>query len=363
MLNRFAQLSASEKRLSIVVAVLLCAAVIMLIGLRCLDALSSLDDTIASQELALMEYSRYAALAEPVDEAYAAMAKQHSSAWTQEQIHDRLRVEIARLSLRQIPQEGTAIPAVSKPGDLLVDIRSWPVGALDDSGEGFRSYQVNFRTEPTSIQNIAMFLERLQQSPQALRVDLLELTRQPLSTAVTAAFRVTRTVIGDEGAPQPKAAATEAPADPAANLAVNAGFAQWNAQDATAPGWNVANASLSAEKDIVDGGDTALAVHAQDADAELYQVQQLRAGATYEVGFVARLSGPAKLRIVDESSGNPLQGDAPLVPGPFGHHYRYRFTAPGAAGTQVTLRVPSFLIEESGTVLVLDNVTLRESGA
>lgn len=355
-------MSASEKRLSIVVIALLAVSAVMLVVLRCLDALEQLDETIASQQLLLTDAMRYAALAEPVEKAYAAMAEQHSSEWTQEQIHDRLRVEIARLSLREIPADGAAIPAANQPGALLVDIRSWPAGALDDSGEGYRTYQINFRTEPTSIQNVAMFLERLQQSPQALRVDGLELTRQPLSTEVTAAFRVTRTVIGEPGAPQPKVAAAGPPAE-ATNLAINADFAQWNPEESTAPGWSVANASLTTDKDVVDGGDTALSVHAQSANAELYQVQKLRAGTVYEIGFVARTTGAAQLRIVDESTGRPLQGNAPLVADAVGYQYSYRFTAPGSGGGDVLMRVPSFVLLESGAVLVVDNISLREAGA
>lgn len=361
MVNRFAQLSASEKRLSAIVALLLAAAVVLVVVVRCLDVLEQLDETIASQQLVLMDAAQYASLAEPVDEAYAAMAEQHSSEWTQEQIHDRLRVEIARLSLRNIPGDGTAIPAVNKPGDLLVDIRSWPVGALDDSGEGYRTYQMNFRTEPTSIQNIALFLERLQQSQQALRVDGLELIRQPLSTAVTGTFRVTRTVIGDPGSPQPAVAA--APEKAPTNLAVNGDFAQWNPEQSTAPGWSVANASLSLEKDIVEGGDSAAAIHAQQPNAELYQVQQLRAGKVYEIGFVARVSGAAQVRVVEEKSGRPLQGDALLETGPAACEYKYRFTVPGAIGAKVSLRAPSFVITENGADLVVDNVTLREAEA
>jgi len=362
MLKRFANLSPSEKRLSIVVAVLFVVAIVMVIGIRCMDALQSLDETIASQELLLLDSSRYAALAVPVDEAYNAIAKQHSSEWTQEQIHDRLRTEIARLSLRQVPPEGTALPAVSNPGDLLVDIRSWPMGALDDSGEGYRTYQINFRTEPTSIQNIATFLERLQQSPQALRVEGLELTRQPLTTEVTAAFRVARTVIGEGAAAQP-IVAEETSDQPTGNLIENADFAEWDAQSSSAPGWNVSQATLSAEKDIVADGDTALGVHAQGANAELYQDHDLTAGKTYEIAFVAKASGAARLRIMDNMSGEPIEGDAPLQTGETSYQYRYRFIAPGEKGVKVSMRLPLFVIEQPGAVLVLDNVHVQEADA
>lgn len=357
MMDRLNKLSKSEKRLALMVVALLGAAVAMVATVRCWDVLDTLDATIESQQLALIEATKDAALAGPVEAAFETMAKQHSSQWTQEQIHDRLRVEIARLSLRDVPQEGTPIPAVTQPGALLVDIRSWPLGALDESGEGYRTYQINFRTEPTSIQNIAVFLERLQQSPQALRVDGLELTRQPLSTEVTAAFRVTRTVIGSAGAPRPKVA--EADKGPK-NLARNADFAMWNEEKAQAFEWTASNASLVRERNFAAIGDTALAVNAQAPNAEFYQVQLLKSGATYDVQFNAKVSGAARMRIVDDGAGSPLQGDAPLTPGPTAYRYRYRFTVPGQGGTRVAMRVPAILLESPGTVLEINNVSLEE---
>ncbi|MBM3290259.1 MAG: hypothetical protein FJY92_08925 [Candidatus Hydrogenedentes bacterium] len=357
MTDRFAKLSANEKRLSMMVAALVVVAMVLFIGLRCKDALDLLDETIASQELALIDFAHYAALAGPVDEAYGAMAQQHSSEWTQEEIHDRLRTEIARLSLRDAP-------AASKPGELLVDIRSWPVGALDDSGEDYRTYQIKFRTEPAHINNLAQFLERLQQSPQALRVDYLELLRQPQSTVVTADLRVTRTVIGKGAAPAPPDAQPAAPVEPprTGNLLTNAGFAEWDAQASSAPGWSANDATLSTEEELANGGGTALSVQAQGANAELYQVQDLRAGATYTVSFVARSSGAAHMRIVDESTGVALQGAAPLVAGPAAYRYRFQFTAPGTGDTPVAMRAPSIVIADSGGVLVIDDVVLEEAG-
>lgn len=357
MMDRLNKLSKSEKRLAALVVVLLGLAAAMVATFRCLDALDTLDATIESQQLALIEATKDAALAGPVEAAFETMAKQHSSQWTQEQIHDRLRVEIARLSLRDVPQEGAPIPAVTQPGALLVDIRSWPLGALDDSGEGYRTYQINFRTEPTSIQNIAVFLERLQQSPQALRVDGLELTRQPLSTEVTAAFRVTRTVIGSANAPRSKVA--EADKGPK-NLARNADFAMWNEEKAQAFEWTASNASLARERNFVAIGDTALAVNTQAPNAEFYQVQLLKGGATYDVQFNAKVSGAARMRVVDERTGAPLQGDAPLTPGPTAYRYRYRFTVPGQDGTRVSMRVPAILLETPGTVLEINNVSIEE---
>ncbi len=361
LLDRFSQLSASEKRLSIAVVGLLLAAVIMVIGFRCADALATLDATIASQQNALLELSKFAALAGPVDEAYETMAKQHSSDWTQEQIHDRLRVEISRLQLRQVLPDDAPIPAVSKPGDSIVDIRSWPVGALEDSGEGYRTYQINFRTEPTSIQNIATFLERLQKSPQALRVDGLELTRQPLSTEVTAVFRVARTVIGEGKTPQPKVAEAPKPVAPS-NAIVNSDFAQWNPQESSFPGWIVSRAAMSEAKDLVADGGTALSLHANSPDAELYQVVHLRAGATYEMAFVARTAGVVQVCVFNESKGEALKGDANLVQGATGYQYRYRFTVPGDNGSEISMRAPYFVLGQTGVVLVVDNVSVQEVG-
>ncbi|MDZ4860309.1 MAG: hypothetical protein SGI88_15130 [Candidatus Hydrogenedentes bacterium] len=356
--NAIAKLSPSERRLAFIVLFLLAVGLAFVVTLRCLDALASLDASIESQEQLLLQYTNQAALAEPVERAFQSMASQHSSQWTQQEIHDRLRFEITRLSLRQIPQEGAPLPTASNPGDSLVEIRAMPAGALDDSGDGYRSYQINFRTEPTSILNIAEFLQRLQQSAQALRVDFLELVRQPLTAAVSAEFHVTRTVI-DDATGEASSASAPLPPDTSTNLARNASFEQFDAQQSLAQDWSAQNASLATGPDATDGT-AALVVTATGAPAELYQAQQLIAGATYELLFDASATGAFSVRVILEADGASIPGESHVEPGIGPFRYRFVFTVPGVDGAPVAMRVPSIVLEQSGTILTIDNVMLRE---
>lgn len=350
-------LSASERRLAVVTAVLLAAFAVFLVVNRCLDALETLDATIESQELALVQFTEQAALAAPVERAFQAMATQHSSKWTQQEIHDRLAFEIRRLTLRQVPPEGAPLPP-ARPGDSLVEIRAMPAGALDDSGNGYRSYQINFRTEPTSIQNIATFLQRLQQSTQALRVDFLELTRQPLSTDITAEFHVTRTVIDDAGASDAVTAAVEAA--PAGNVTRNGGFEMWDAAQQQPADWNANGVAMSPETIEKTEGATALKATASAAGATVYQVQQLRAGATYEMRFDAASTGTVRIDVIDEATGDPMEGSSSLGTEPGMFAYRFRFTVPGSEAVPIPMRAPNFTFETVGASLIIDNVTIEE---
>ena len=163
----------------------------------------------------------------------------------------------------------------------------------------------------------------------------------------------------------PAATTAEKPATPApgTNLVANADFAQFDTNTAAAPGWSISNASASIEKDVVDGGGNALAVQSQSANAELYQTLRLRPGATYELSFFARTNGAVRVRLFDEAAAAPLQGEAELTKGQVAYQYRFRFTVPGANGKLVPMRAPSFVIADSGTVLALDDVSVKEIGA
>ena len=362
MTKYFSSLSPSERKLSIAVVLLVAVSFVLIVAFRCLDVLDTMDATIESQEEALLQFTQQAALVEPVERAFESMAAQHSSQWTQEEIHDRLRVEITRLSLRQVPAENAPLPAAANRGETLVEIRAMPVGALEDSGEGYRSYQISFRTEPTSIQNIALFLQRLQQSPQALRVDSLELTRQPASTDVSASFRVTRTVIGDAASPQPVVASREETTPKEnKNFVRNPGFEQWDGEKSLAPEWTAAGASLtSVNKDVTEGA-AALKVSATGPDAHFYQVQHLQAGKTYDLQFDAIASGDILLEVVPDTGGAALEGASTLEQGQTPHRYHFVFTAPGAAGSPIALRVPSLALKNQGASVQIDNVVLKEA--
>ncbi len=200
MFDHWANVSSRERRLATIGNFVVVLSIVYLGFLQAADRIATMNATMDALEQKLVFYSEQMGQLDEVDRAYSAIASEHSSEWTQEQIHDRLRREIARLSLVNAPSpvEGATL---SGSGQRLVDIREMPQGHLSSSESGYREYRIDFRTEPTSIQNITKFIERLHESPQALRVASLDLTRSPNRNNVTARIHVIRSVIDTEDTP------------------------------------------------------------------------------------------------------------------------------------------------------------------
>jgi type II secretory pathway component PulM len=358
MLRLFEQRSARERRLLVLTAVALFAALAFLAVTRARDRIDALDANIAAFEQQLHSHTEQMAAADEVYQAFQHIAFQHSSQWTQEEIHDRLRVEIARLSMREVPPAGSPLPASA--GAALVEIRQMPIGALEDSDAGYRSYQIDFRTEPTSIQNLTTFIQRLQQSPQALRIDTLDIIRDPLSAQVTARLRVTRTIIDDADAPIPAVTVAEPDAKPI-NIARNAGFERWDPNAKAFPDWEAQDLAVGGQVGGATEGYACLHAQTNGPTGELYQQQDLRPGANYDLYLDARLSGKGVIRVAEAETGAPLPGEQSLRAD--GEHYRYhlRFTTPDSAQGTVALRAPLIVLQNEGAVLLLDNIVLMES--
>jgi hypothetical protein len=296
--------------------------------------------------------------AESVNTAFEAMAQQHSSQWTQEEIHDRLRREIRRLAMRDVPPPGNPVPDSTAPGSLLVSIPQMPIGSLVDSGEGYRSYQINFKTEAAPIQDITLFLERLQRSDQALRVESLELVRQPLANVATANIRVTRTIIDDVVS----GGTGEAEETPATALSLlNPGFEEWDSATGQFPGWKTEECSVSQHGAQVTEGQVCLRAQSTGTGGRVFQSTPLAAGRTYELAFDAIAMGPARVEVVDDASGKVYAGGQALTPNGAPYRYRLQFTAAGKPGAPVSIRAPQLVIEGAGSVVLMDNVSLTEA--
>lgn len=358
MMAYLEKLTPSERRLAALAAAVALIAAVVLVVLRALDRIDTLDATIDGLEQNLLALTEQAAMAEPIEYAYRSMADQHSSQWTQEEIHDRLRIEITRLSLRDVPPEGQPLPATAGGSGSLVDIRSMPMGALA-SGPGYRSYQINFKTEPAPIQNVATFLQRLQQSPQALRVDSLEIVRQALSDTVTASFRVTRTVIGDAATLEPQGGQPTAEIE-SGNIARNPSFEVWDGTASTPPEWVIEDLRAAKQTDDATEGAVCLRVESTAQAGAVYQEQQLKAGSSYELSFDARAWGAARAMIGGSPDGAAFDAGQPLIADGAPYRYRLRFQVPGAGGERVPIRAPSIVIEGAGGAVLIDNVVLTE---
>jgi type II secretory pathway component PulM len=177
--------TASERRLALIALTLAVASAVYLIVVPALRSLAELDRQIEQREQELITDTELAARSETVDREFAKIATEHSSKWSKQEIHDRLRQEIDRLAL-QDPKGG---------GAPLVQIPVLPAGKLIEGGKDFREYQLTFKLKPAPIGAVIEYLKRLHESPQALRIDGLELTRAPDSTLVVAQIDVTRTVV------------------------------------------------------------------------------------------------------------------------------------------------------------------------
>lgn len=354
-------LSASEKRLAIIAGLCLGAAILFIGYIRAMDRLDAMDATIDSLQQQLLTYSELVQQADSVNAAFDAMAQQHSSQWTQEEIHDSLRREIARLAMRDVPPPGSPTPASTNPSAMLVSIPQMPMGTLMDSEEGYRSYQISFKTEAAPVQNITTFLERLQRSDQALRVESLEIIRQPLASVATANIRVTRTIIDDEVDAGDPAPPRETP--PAAVSVINPSFEEWDTAANQCPGWNVEECRVSQHSELVTEGHSALRAESTGPLGRVFQLVPLSPGHTYELTLDATATGPARVEVADDSSEQIYTGAQTLTADGATYRYCMRFTVAGEGTEPVSIRVPQLVIEGAGTAVLLDNVSLAEVSA
>lgn len=361
MMRVYQKLSASERRLAVLAGLCVLAAVAML-GFRLADdRLALMDATIDSLQLQLASYEELVAQAGSVNRAFDAMASQHSSQWTQEEIHDRLRREITRLSLRNVPPPGSPIPASANARDVLVSIPQMPLGSLVDHDDGYRSYQINFKTEPAPIQSIALFIERLQRSDQALRIDSLEIVRQPLAAVATANMRVTRTIIGDVAEPASGGVSPNVPAPVSALVVLeNGSFEEWDEASASFPEWTAEQCQVTQHGAQATEGTVCARLQAAATPGRFYQSMQAVAGQTYELSLDACAWGKACVEIINETTGQPFANQQPLLADGNPRRYRFQFVVPGNPGDAVNLRAPQVVLEGTDAVVLLDNVSITE---
>lgn len=355
MFEWWAKVSPREQRLAVLTAILVGISFGYLGYTQAMNRIGTMDATIESLEENLVYYTEQMELLDEVDRAYNVVAAEHSSEWTQEEIHDRLRREIARLSLLRVPPPGERV-SLSGGGQRLVDIREMPQGSLSVSEAGYREYQITIRTQPTAIRNVTMFLERLHKSPQALRIATLEMTRPPNIQAVTARINVIRTVIDTE-----KAGPAPIVVDPEKNWILNSGFEDWRDQYSPTH-WTLDGATASVNRETVTEGKWGALVTATEAGATFYQTVELIGGGTFDLEFAIKSNGPVQVRAYDESS-ETFVGDAVTIDSQSTvQRYRLRMKVPDSRGTPVAIQAPVFVINNAGGEIAVDNVTLNHAG-
>lgn len=352
------KLSARERRLAVVVAVLVGLAFVYAAVAPALGYLQSLSATVDSLEEELYSNTVQASLSKVVSARYATLAAEHSTEMTEAQISDGLQSELDRLSLQGDPAKGGA-------AGHLVRIVYRPEGTLTDY-EGYREYQTTFTTQPTTIQALSEFLARLQQSPQALRVDRLDLRREnPAARSIVATIAVTRTVVDrPEGEPKPVPAPAEPEPTPetAVVAARNPSFEQWDAAAKAFPEWKAEGCTVEPDAQHAVEGANAAKVVATEKGARFYQNHELVAGRTYRLSAVLAAQGKVTLAILDAESGRPL-GQAPIAAGDTMLEVKVpKIPVAGRNGEAKEYAIPCLILDAPGDTLFLDKVVVEEVG-
>lgn len=313
-----------ERSLALVVAGLLAAFAVLLTGRAALRSIDQLDGEINRLQSDIVNYTYQIARREAVEDRYAQVAAQHSSAWSESEIRDRLRQEIYRLRFRVPPRlDARGIPVSTEgEGDALVSIPELGSGHLVDNGEGFREYRIDFDLPPVPFPDLLAYLEYLQDSPQSLRIDHIDLRRDPRRPEIAARLGLTRIVVDDlsEGLPEP------------ASLAARAEPVTLRPED-----WTVTGALVSP----VDGaGDsTALTFLSDGMVSEVWLRRMVPAGAVYDVELEVAASAPALLAVRTTQDSGPVK-EGVEIPGD-GEFYRYHLQFRGAEeGDRVAVDVP-----------------------
>ncbi len=337
MNNILQRLSPRERGLALAVAVLVSAAVVFTVVQRATNHLRVLDAEIDQLENRLITCAELEARSTSVEQAYAAVAAQHSSAWTETEIHNRLRDEIYRLA-QEDPDSS------SGASRNLVDIPSLHQGVFRDTGQGYREYQLSISIPMTDMFSVLRFLTRLQNSEQSLRVDEFEFARSPEGPQIAATIVITRTVIDGPTQAEPESPLLDAD---------GSGTDLFTADQA----------ELAIVSDVngitAEGGSCVKATGTGD-EATVSITQQLQAGTLYELTLDLATTAQTSLAIKDADTDTPYESPIEIKSDGSVHRYRVSFKVTGDSGPR-RVCVPYIKLLTSGAKLYIDNVRLSEA--
>ena len=336
------QRSPREQRLGLA-TLILCLALLILFGIQqARFTLTRLDRDIDRLSNDLVNYHYQIARRQSVEARFARVASQHSSAWTESEIRDRLRQEIYRLANRMPPGlDANGIPlSTTAEGGALVTIPRLGQGHLEDGDQGYREYRISVHIPPTPVDDMVAYLERLQRSPQSLRIDRIDMRRDASGSAVRADVDITRIVVDtdvDDLAGAPLAAA-------GSQTGLKANVVDWTAKGCTV--------SLF--------GDSALRLQSESPTGSAWVDRSLPMNTTFDAEIILRSTGPAQVSIslgdramdeehvvtVDEKDGM--------------QRVTFRFTTPVGSGEESRVRLPFLQLEGQGTEVLVDRIALRQ---
>jgi hypothetical protein len=342
----YRRLSVREQRLANAVGLLLAAYLCLRIVRGALGQIDELDARIDRLQADIVNFSHQITRKQSVEEEYGKVAAQHSSEWTQAEIHDRLRQEIYRLAERQPPplnEQGVPVTTTTNSGKL-VEIPAIGQGILIEGEDGFREYRLSFRIPNAELRDMVDFLDRLQMSPQSLRIDGLDLLRDPMGKTVGATLNITRIVAAGVSSASASGATGEERA--------------LTAQDLNVTQWDCDQCATRVERAAEGAASPALSAHSAEGGGALYMARALPAGAVYELEMDLRARGDVWLQVQPEEGGDENATVVPVSSTGETYRYRCRYTVPGKAGLRTRLRVPLIELETAGSAVWLEHFAM-----
>lgn len=302
-----------------------------------------LENTIDRLQQDLINYTHQLTLKQSVETEYAQVARQHSSKWTEAEIHDRLRQELYRLAQKYPPElneEGIPIKTLTSTG-ALVEIPSLQQGILRTTDKNYREYTLNVKLPPTDFSSMIMFLQRLQSSPQSLRIDNIDLRRHPLEEKVSADMDITRII--------------------------TAGMPLEGLQSSTVINvsldpvdWNCTGGVLSVQKDPQKAENYIVAESSSDT-MNLSFVRSFRPGEKWILEI--DLSTKAEAYLILSSPDNIIfDGKESLKNDGVIYRYRVSMALPDSKQERLRVRIPHIVVRGSGSKIYIYNGKLMKVG-
>lgn len=352
-------LTERERKLVLVTSGLSLVLMSAWIVVQAVTTFSNLNSDLVRLEQELENLTRQQALGAGVQSAFKQVEAEHSSDWTEEQISDRLRREIYRLALRKpySPNQSVATVSTSADSAYMIKIPVLRAGTLTDFEDGYREYQVPIRIPRTTLRDLLLFIERLQKSPQMLRVDSLQVSRPPKGKIIKVTMDVTRTVVnttGEATAPRRRPSLV--------NLADNPGLEEWDDELNQFVGWQTPECTVARSAVNATEGKWSMAAHSATDSGNIFQIHTLQSGRPYTLVVDIAATNPATLSVV---LGDRSQVGEPVVLEPNGqpHKIEIRFVPPGDPGTTQKMLLPFIAFGADGGDVSVDNVRLMEAGA
>jgi type II secretory pathway component PulM len=312
LVDAWSHLAVRERRLALVVGALTACLILLLIGKGAYQALDNLDREIGRLSNEILNSTRQKALREGVAARFTQVANQHSSDWSESEIRDRLRQEIYRLSNLEPPAlDAQGIPlSTNNESGLLVEIPELGSGRLVEGGEGFREYQIEFSIRPVPLPALTGYLERLLESPQSLRIDRIDLRRDPERTEFAANLVITRTVLDTRGG--------------VASLPI------------TTAGWTCEGCEVGVE--VISGQEPTLVLRGTEAGGTASLERHLSSGV-FDVVLEMASTSDGRVGVVADGAALKCEGDSVIKAD--GHFYRYRFqVALPQRGDTMAVQIP-----------------------